>query len=190
MQRERICVFEHLGKRRRWRLGKRVGAAGRVQSLGGEGEAKGPENARREPGCGGRSRPPARMSLFQGRGTPLRQNQTVFLGAGCGGLPREPGLPWDVADGGRREGSGGWEGRREGEGLSRRQPHHRTDLLIHAARLPLPLPRATRPSLPGAQPWGWGGPSTCLPTNIIQSLHPCPCPHLSFPGQEPSSRTG
>lgn len=132
-------------------LGKRVGAAGRVQSLGGEGEAKGPENARREPGCGGRSRPPARMSLFQGRGTPLRQNQTVFLGAGCGGLPREPGLPWDVADGGRREGSGGWEGRGTGRGRTEQAtappPNRPVD-----PRCPSPIAPAT--GHPAFAPWG------------------------------------
>ena len=47
--------------------------------------------------AGARTPSPDQLSAKAGD-TPLRQNQTVFLGGGCQGLPRELRLLWDVAD--------------------------------------------------------------------------------------------
>ena len=147
-------MFEHLGKRRRWRLGdsgrgwgRRAGFRALGEKVRQRGQRMPVGSQAAEAGAG----PPARMSLFQGRGTPLRQNQTVFLGACCGGLPREPGLPWDVADGGRREGSGGWEGRGTGRGRTEQAtappPNRPVD-----PRCPSPIAPAT--GHPAFAPWG------------------------------------
>lgn len=89
------------------REGGRDGDPGSGRDRGGSGPDPGPrvmgEKGRKCP-LGAKLRrqqpgPPAgdRLSAKAGD-TPLRQNQTVFVGACCGGLPREPSLLWDVAD--------------------------------------------------------------------------------------------
>lgn len=102
---ERRWIFEHLGKRReRQRPGLRERQRGRdpdpvPRAMWGKGrqrKEKMPIGSQAE-GAGARTPSPDQLSAKAGD-TPLRQNQTVFLGGGCQGLPRELSLLWDVAD--------------------------------------------------------------------------------------------
>lgn len=102
---ERRWIFEHLGKRReRQRPGLRERQRGREpdsvpRAMWGKGrqrKEKMPIGSQAE-GAGARTPSPDQLSAKAGD-TPLRQNQTVFLGGGCQGLPRELSLLWDVAD--------------------------------------------------------------------------------------------